>query len=139
MRWRFCVIADLFNKMARLTKKRLSQQAIYKFQSGISDELMSFRFLRNSWMLCATPCAAWLKRCRSERSIQDMCVVKGRMPRPHFIKVFRAMKTTCNGFAQELKAKKPTVKRLERYQHAIVEQQQRLLDLERRVGIPIKT
>src|SRR5574340_789993 len=75
---------------------------------------------------------------RCERSIQDMCVSKGKMPRPHFIKVFPGNEDNLQWVAQELKAKKPYSETLGRYQHAIVEQQQRLLDLERRVGIPIK-
>jgi len=137
---RFAVIADLFNKMGKAYEKYGYRSKQYdKFQSGISDELMSFRFsAKQVDALCDTMRSLVEEVRRSERSIQDMCVVKGRMPRPHFIKVFPGNEDNLQWVAQELKAKKPYGETLERYQHAIVEQQQRLLDLERRVGIPIK-
>ncbi|MDO8294256.1 MAG: RNA polymerase sigma factor RpoD [Gallionella sp.] len=137
---RFAVIADLFNKMGKAYEKYGYRSKQYdKFQSGISDELMGFRFsAKQVDALCDTMRGLVEEVRRSERSIQEMCVVKGRMPRPHFIKVFPGNEDNLQWVAQELKAKKPYGETLERYQHAIVEQQQRLLDLERRVGIPIK-
>ncbi|HEU0233854.1 MAG TPA: RNA polymerase sigma factor RpoD [Gallionella sp.] len=137
---RFAVIADLFNKMGKAYEKYGYRSKQYdKFQSGISDELMSFRFsAKQVDALCDTMRGLVEEVRRSERSIQEMCVTKGRMPRPHFIKVFPGNEDNLQWVAQELKAKKPYGETLERYQHAIVEQQQRLLDLERRVGIPIK-
>jgi RNA polymerase primary sigma factor len=137
---RFAVIADLFNKMGKAYEKYGYRSKQYdKFQSGISDELMSFRFsAKQVDALCDTMRGLVEEVRRSERSIQEMCVTKGRMPRPHFIKVFPGNEDNLQWVAQELKAKKPYSETLERYQHAIVEQQQRLLDLERRVGIPIK-
>ncbi|MBI2286250.1 MAG: RNA polymerase sigma factor RpoD [Nitrosomonadales bacterium] len=137
---RFAVIADLFNKMGKAYEKYGYRSKQYdKFQSGISDELMSFRFsAKQVDALCDTMRRLVEEVRRSERSIQEMCVIKGRMPRPHFIKVFPGNEDNMQWVAQELKAKKPYSETLERYQHAIVEQQQRLLDLERRVGIPIK-
>jgi RNA polymerase primary sigma factor len=75
---------------------------------------------------------------RSERSIQDLCVNKSRMPRPHFIKVFVGNEDNLQWVQQELKGKKPYGELLARHEYAIVEQQQHLLDLQQRVGIPIK-
>ena len=43
-----------------------------------------------------------------------------------------------NWLAEELKADKPYVEKLTRYNHSILDQQQRLIDLEVNVGIPIK-
>ncbi|WP_435628419.1 RNA polymerase sigma factor RpoD [Candidatus Ferrigenium straubiae] len=137
---RFTVIADLFNKMGKAYEKYGYRSKQYdKFQSGISDELMNFRFsAKQVDALCDTMRGLVEEVRRCERSIQDMCVTKGKMPRPHFIKVFPGNEDNLQWVAQELKAKKPYGETLERYQHAIVEQQQHLLDLERRVGIPIK-
>ncbi|HYR05822.1 MAG TPA: RNA polymerase sigma factor RpoD [Gallionella sp.] len=137
---RFALIADLFNKMGKAYEKYGYRSKQYdKFQSGISDELMNFRFsAKQVDALCDTMRGLVEEVRRCERSIQDMCVTKGKMPRPHFIKVFPGNEDNLQWVAQELKAKRPYSETLERYQHAIVEQQQRLLDLERRVGIPIK-
>jgi RNA polymerase primary sigma factor len=66
-----------------------------------------------------------------------MCVVKGKMPRPYFIKTFPENEDNLQWVAQELKTKKPYSETLGRYEHAIVERQQQLLDLQQRVGIPI--
>ncbi|MBI3222045.1 MAG: RNA polymerase sigma factor RpoD [Nitrosomonadales bacterium] len=137
---RFSVIADLFTKMGKAYEKYGYRSKQYdKFQSGISDELMSFRFsAKQVDALCDTMRALVEEVRRCERSIQEMCVTKGKMPRPHFIKVFPGNEDNLDWVVQELKAKKPYSETLARYQHAIIEQQQRLLDLERRVGIPIK-
>jgi RNA polymerase primary sigma factor len=137
---RFAVISDLFVKMGKAYEKYGYRSKQYdKFQSGISDELMNFRFsAKQVDALCDTMRGLVEEVRRCERSIQDMCVTKGKMPRPHFIKVFPGNEDNLQWVAQELKAKKPYSETLERYQHAIVEQQQHLLDLERRVGIPIK-
>ncbi len=137
---RFAVIADLFNKMGKAYEKYGYRSKQYdKFQSGISDELMNFRFsAKQVDALCDTMRGLVEEVRRCERSIQELCVTKAKMPRPHFIKVFPGNEVNLQWVAQELKAKKPYGEMLGRYQHAIVEQQQCLLDLERRVGIPIK-
>ena len=49
-----------------------------------------------------------------------------------------ARKPTCAGSATRSTAHKPWSDALERFEPAIVEQQQKLLDLQKRVGIPIK-
>jgi len=137
---RFAVIADLFTKMGKAYEKYGYRSKQYdKFQSGISDQLMNFRFsAKQVDALCDTMRSLVEEVRRCERNIQDMCVSKSKMPRPHFIKVFPGNEDNLQWVVQELKSKKPYSEALERYQHAIVEQQQHLLDLEQRVGIPIK-
>jgi RNA polymerase primary sigma factor len=137
---RFAVIADLFNKMGKAYEKYGYRSKQYdKFQSGISDELMGFRFsAKQVDALCDTMRGLVEEVRRNERGIQDLCVTKAKMPRPHFIKTFPGNEDNLEWVALELKAKKPYAETLERYQHAIVEQQQHLLDLQKRVGIPIK-
>ncbi|MBY0576030.1 MAG: RNA polymerase sigma factor RpoD [Gallionellaceae bacterium] len=137
---RFAVISDLFVKMGKAYEKYGYRSKQYdKFQSGISDELMNFRFsAKQVDALCDTMRGLVEEVRRSERSIQDMCVNKAKMPRPHFIKTFPGNEENLEWVAQEVKAKKPYGEALQRYQHAIIEQQKRLLEMEQRVGIPIK-
>jgi len=137
---RFAVVADLFTKMGKAYEKHGYRSKQYdKLQAGISDELMKFRFsAKQVDALCDTMRGLVEEVRRSERSIQDMCVSKGKMPRPHFIKTFPGNEDNLQWVAQELKTKKPYSETLERYQHAIVEQQKHLLDLQQRVGIPIR-
>ncbi len=137
---RFAVIADLFAKMGKAYEKYGYRSKQYdKYQSGISEELMNFRFsAKQVDALCDTMRGLVEEVRRSERGIQDLCVTKGKMPRPHFIKAFPGNEDNLQWVAQELKAKKPYGETLARHQHAIVEQQKHLLDLQQRVGIPIK-
>jgi RNA polymerase primary sigma factor len=137
---RFAVITELFNKLGKVYDKYGYRSKQYdKLQAGISDELMKFRFsAKQVDALCDTMRGLVEEVRRSERSIQEMCVTKGKMPRPHFIKTFPGNEDNLQWVAQELKSKKPYGEMLERYQHAIVEQQKRLLDLQQRVGIPIR-
>jgi RNA polymerase primary sigma factor len=65
-------------------------------------------------------------------------VEKSGMPRTHFIKSFPGNECNQDWLAEELKADKPYVEKLKRYNHSILDQQQRLIDLEVTVGIPIK-
>ncbi|MBI5625749.1 MAG: RNA polymerase sigma factor RpoD [Nitrosomonadales bacterium] len=137
---RFAVISSLFSKIGKAYEKYGYRSKQYdKLQSAISDELMKFRFsAKQVDALCETMRSLVEEVRRSERAIQDLCVTKGKMPRPHFIKTFLGNEDNLNWVAQELKTKKPYSETLERYQHAIVEQQKHLLELQQRVGIPIR-
>jgi RNA polymerase primary sigma factor len=136
---RFDVISDLFNKIGKAYEKHGYRSKQYdKLQTSITEELMKFRFsAKQVDALCDTMRGLVEEVRRSERSIQDMCVVKGKMPRTYFIKTFPENEDNLQWVAQELKTKKPYSETLGRYEHAIVERQQQLLDLQQRVGIPI--
>jgi RNA polymerase primary sigma factor len=75
---------------------------------------------------------------RYERTIMQLCVEKAQMPRHHFIKEFPGKETNVRWVKAEIEAHKPWSIALERFEPAIMEQQQKLLDLQGRVGIPIK-
>jgi len=137
---RFDAIAGLFTKIGKAYEKYGYRSKQYdKLQNGISDELMKFRFsAKQVDALCDTMRGLVEEVRRSERNIQDMCVTKGKMPRPYFIKSFPDNEGNLQWVVNELKSKKAYSETLGRYQHAIVEQQQNLLDLQQRVGIPIR-
>ena len=137
---RFAVITSLFAKLGKAYDKYGYRSKQYdKLQAGISDELMKFRFAAKQVdALCDTMRGLVEEVRRSERAIQDLCVTKGKMPRPHFIKTFPGNEDNLKWVVQELKTKKLYSETLERHQHAIIEQQKHLLELQRRVGIPIR-
>jgi len=137
---RFAVIADLFTKLGKAYDKFGYRSKQYdKLQTGISDELMKFRFTAKQVdALCDTMRGLVEEVRRSERTIQDMCVTKSKMPRAHFIKTFPGNEDNLQWVENELKTKKPYSETLERYRHPIVEQQKHLLELQQRVGIPIR-
>ena len=137
---RFAIIADLFNKIGKAYEKHGYRSKQYnKLQEQISNELMQFRFsAKQVDALCETM-RNLVEEVRSyERNIQELCITKARMPRPYFIKTFPENEERLDWVEREIAAKKPYSETLARFQAAIVDQQKKLLDLQRRVGIPIK-
>ncbi len=136
---RFAVIADLFSKMGKAYEKYgyLSEQ-YNTHQAGITEELMAFRFTaKQVEALCNTMRGLVEEIRTNERGIQEICVTKSKMPRPHFIKSFIGHEVDMDWLAQEVKANKPYSELLVRYQHAILEKQQNLINMQKRVGLPI--
>jgi RNA polymerase primary sigma factor len=137
---RFANIADLFEKMTKAFDKYGYRSKQYdKYQQGISEELMNFRFsAKQVDALCDTMRGLVEDVRRSERHIQELCVTKVRMPRPHFIKAFPSNEVNLQWVAHELQTKNTYNEALSRYEYAIVEHQQHLIDLQKRVGLPVK-
>jgi RNA polymerase primary sigma factor len=136
---RFAVIADLFNKMGRAFEKYGYLSTQYNtYQAGITEELMAFRFTAKQVdALCNTMRGLVEEIRNNERGIQEICVTKSKMPRPHFIKSFIGHEVDMDWLAQEIKTAKPYSELLQRYQHAIIEKQQNLVNMQKRVGLPI--
>ena len=137
---RFAVLADLFAKLKKTTEKNGYRSKAYdKLQDEISAELMQFRFsAKQVDVLCDTMRNLVEEVRRHERNIQELCVVKAKMPRPHFIKMFVGNEVNLDWIPDEIAAGKPYSEALERAKHAILEQQQKLRDVQQRVGLPIK-
>ncbi|MGO8756256.1 MAG: RNA polymerase sigma factor RpoD [Gallionellaceae bacterium] len=137
---RFAVIAELFTKMGKAYEKHGYRSKQYnKLQEQISSELMQFRFSAKQVDALCDTMRNLVEEVRGyERNIQELCISKARMPRPYFIKTFPGNEERLDWVEREVAAKKPYSETLGRFQHAIVEQQQKLLDLQQRVGIPIK-
>ena len=137
---RFTAIAGMFSKMGKAYEKYGYRSKQYdKLQEQISAELMEFRFSAKQVDALCDTMRTLVEEVRSyERNIQQMCVVKVRMPRAHFIKTFPGNEVNLDWVDSEMAAKKPYNEALSRFQAAIVEQQQNLLNLQQRVGIPIR-
>jgi len=136
---RFAVIGDLFTKLGKAYEKHGYRSKQYdKLQQQISDELMQFRFsAKQVDALCETMRGLVEEVRGCERSIQELCVTKSHMPRPHFIKVFPLNEGNLDWVKHEIASKKPYSETLSRFQAAIVDQQKKMLGLQQRVGIPI--
>jgi RNA polymerase primary sigma factor len=137
---RFAVIRESHQKMCVILEKKGSQDKDYKkLQEAILEELTAFRFSAKQVEALCDQVRGMVEEVRGhERKIMEFCVDKSGMPRQHFIKVFPGNEGNLGWLAGELALNKPYVERLDRFKHSIVDQQQRLLDLQARVGIPIK-
>jgi RNA polymerase primary sigma factor len=137
---RFAVIRESNKKMTVILERKGSQDPEYQaLQAAILEELTAFRFSAKQVEALCGQVRDMVERVRGhERKIMEFCVDKSGMPRPHFIKSFPGNECELTWLAGELAVDKPYVEKLERFKHSIVDQQQRLLDLQADVGLPIK-
>ncbi|CAN1488972.1 MAG: RNA polymerase sigma factor RpoD [Sulfuritalea sp.] len=137
---RFAVVRVANQKMMAILPVRGSQDAEYQaLLAEILVELTAFRFSPKQVEGLCDQVRNLVETVRGhERKVLDFCVEKSGMPRLYFIKSFPGNECNQNWLAEELKADKPYVEKLMRYNHSILDQQQRLIDLEINVGIPIK-
>jgi RNA polymerase primary sigma factor len=137
---RFAVIRESNKKMTVILESKGSQDPEYQaLQAAILEELTAFRFSAKQVEALCGQVRDMVERVRGhERKIMEFCVDKSGMPRPHFIKSFPGNECELSWLAGELAVDKPYIEKLERFKHSIVDQQQRLLDLQADVGLPIK-
>jgi RNA polymerase primary sigma factor len=137
---RFGTIRRLFTRMLGvLQKEGHKAQKYLDLQKKISAELMQIRFsARMVEKLCDSVRIEVDNIRQHERKIQDLVVHKSGMPRPDFIKAFPANETSLRWIDREVGAHHGYSELLAKYRQAIVEQQQKLLDLQMRVMIPLK-
>jgi RNA polymerase primary sigma factor len=137
---RFGVIRNFYGRMMKALQKEGPRSKPYlQARDHISDELMNIRFAAKQIEALCDGVRKLVDEVRTtERSIMNLSVDKAQMPRHHFIKEFPGKETNVRWVRNEIDAHKPWSVALERFEPAIVEQQQKLLDLQARVGIPIK-
>jgi RNA polymerase primary sigma factor len=137
---RFATIRRLFTRMLAVLQKEGHKAPKYlELQKKISAELMQIRFsARQVERLCDSVRTEVDNIRQIERKIQDLVVHKGGMPRPDFIKKFPDNETSLRWIDREVSGKHNYSEALAKYRQAIVEQQQKLLNLQTRVMIPLK-
>src|SRR5258705_6292331 len=137
---RFGTIRRLFTRMLAVLQKEGHKAPKYlDLQKKISAELMQIRFsARMVEKLCDSVRSEVDNIRQIERKIQDLVVNKGGMPRLEFIKNFPSHETSLRWIDREVAAHHSYSEQLAKYRQAIVEQQQRILNLQSRVMIPLK-
>jgi len=137
---RFSVIRHAFEKMQQsLAKKGPKTKGYKELQEQVSNELLAIRFSAKQVEFLCNSLRALVEEVRGyEREIMELCVNKSGMSRQYFIKTFPGNEGNLDWVPQEIAAKKAYSEKLSRFQHSVVDQQQRLLDLQARVQIPIK-
>jgi len=137
---RFGKIHRLFEKLkAALAKHGHRSKEYVKVREQISAELMLVRFTaRTIEKLCDAVRGMVDTVRRHERKIQVLCVEKGSMPRPHFIKVFPGSETSQRWIKNEIAAARGYSSQLARYEPDIIEEIGKLGEIQKRIGIPLK-
>ncbi|MCL4802023.1 MAG: RNA polymerase sigma factor RpoD, partial [Burkholderiales bacterium] len=137
---RFAKINRLHEKLkSALAKHGHRSKEYVKARDQIGAELMTIRFTARIIEKLCDNVRGMVEQVRAhERHIQQLCVHRGGMPRAHFIKVFPGNETRLSWVKNEIAAGHPYSAQLSHYEPNILEDQQKLIDIQKRVGIPLK-
>jgi len=136
---KFDNIAIQFDKMRKAFEKEgYNSRPYVKAQETISNELLSIRFTAKVVeKLCDTLRNQVDEVRHIEKQILDVAVNRCGMPRSHFIKVFPGNETNLAWVDGEVEGNHPYSAVLSRNVPAIKELQQKLIDLQARVVLPL--
>jgi RNA polymerase primary sigma factor len=137
---RFAAIRELYAKQMDALQKRGSQDTHYLLlQQQISDELLNIRFTAKAIEKLCDSVRHMVEQVRGhERQILQLCVDRAGMPRTHFIKVFPGQEANLDWLKDEIATGKNYAEGLMRIHPAVLEEQQKLIDLQDKLGIPLK-
>jgi RNA polymerase primary sigma factor len=136
---KFSFIGQQFDKMRKAYEKQgYNSDAYVKAQEAISNELLGIRFTAKVVeKLCDTLRGQVDEVRHIEKQILDVAVNRCGMPRAHFIKVFPGNETNLEWVDAEVNAGHAYSAILGRNIPTIKELQQRLIDLQARVVLPL--
>jgi len=136
---KFGVIQGEFEKMAKAFEKDgYGSKNYVKAQEVISNELLGIRFTAKVVeKLCDTLRGQMDEVRHIEKAVLAICVDRCGMPRAHFIKVFPGSETDLGWVDREVDCAYPYSAVLSRNVPAVKELQQRMIDLQARVALPL--
>ena len=137
---RFKTIKALHAKMQKALGKGTQDKTYQKLLGQLSEELMNIRFTSRSIERLCDSVREMVEQVRAcERKIQNICVDRVKMPRPHFIQSFPGNEVNLDWADAEIAAAPKTyVAILTRNAPDIKEEQKKLLALQDRIGISLK-
>ncbi len=137
---RFATIRGLYErKMAALSEGGSRDKAYRSLQQQISDELLNIRFTAKTIERLCDTVRHMVEQVRNhERQILRLCVDRAGMPRQHFIKSYPGHEIDLDWLKGEIAAGQTFSEGLMRVHPAVVEEQQKLIDLQDHIGIPLK-
>jgi RNA polymerase primary sigma factor len=136
---KFALIEEQFDRMGHAFKTSGYGSAAYtKAQDIITNELLGIRFTAKVVEKLCDTLRHQMDEVRAiERAVLDICVNRCGMPRAHFIKVFPGNETDLAWGDREVDCAYPYSAVLGRNLPAIKELQQRMIDLQARVALPL--
>lgn len=136
---KFDIIQEWFAKMRSSFESEGYRSTGYiEAKQNILDEFMGIRFTAKMVEKLADTMRERVGSVRAlEREIMQICVRRAKMPRSHFIKSFPGNETNLQWVIDELAATPPYAETLERYVPAIQEIQEKLLEIQASVVLPL--
>jgi RNA polymerase primary sigma factor len=137
---KFDIVGSQFTKMrAAYEKDGYRSKPYMAAQELIQDELMGIRFTAKMVERLADTLRQQVEEVRKiERAVLHTCVERAGMPRAHFIKVFPGNETNLEWVLGEIASGADYAHTLTRHVPAVQELQQKLIDLQVRVVLPLK-
>ena len=134
------IVSVQFEKMRMAYQQEGYKSASYvAAQDAIQNEMMGIRFTAKMVERLADTLRNQVEEVRTlERAVLYTCVDRVGMPRQHFIKVFPGNETNLDWVLGEVEAGHRYSTVLERHVPAVQELQQKLIDLQNRVVLPLK-
>jgi RNA polymerase primary sigma factor len=136
---KFAVLAKLFKQMqSSLAKEPFDSPKVAKIQHKISEELTNIRFTARTVEKLCESVRVEVDNIRSyERKIRDLCIDQSGMPRAYFLEHFPKNEVNLQWIPQEIDASASYSHQLKRFSQAILDEQTNLLDLQKRVMVPL--
>ena len=137
---KFDIVATHFAKMRAAYEADGYRSATYmSAQETIQNELMGIRFTAKMVERLADTLRHQVEEVRQlERAVLHTCVDRAGMARSHFIKVFPGNETNLEWIMTEVEGNHDYSVTLRRHIPAVQELQQKLIDLQSRVVLPLK-
>jgi RNA polymerase primary sigma factor len=137
---KFDIVATQFIRMRTAYEKEGYRSETYMLaQEVILNELMGVRFTAKMVERLADTLRQQVEEVRKiERAVLHTCVDRAGMPRAHFIKVFPGNETNLQWVITEIESAADYSITLKRHVPAVQELQQKLIDLQTRVVLPLK-
>jgi len=137
---KFDIVATQFIKMRAAYEKEGYRSKTYTLaQEAILNELMGVRFTAKMVERLADTLRQQVEEVRKiERAVLHTCVDRAGMSRAHFIKVFPGNETNLEWVMTEIATGADYAQTLTRHIPAVQELQQKLIDLQTRVVLPLK-
>ncbi len=137
---RFDDIRGHYEQMIVALEQNGSQDKSYRLhQQKISEQLLLIRFTAKAIERLCDSVRHMVEQVRShERQILQLCVDRAGMPRTHFIKVFPGQEANLDWLKKEISSGKAYAEGLMRVHPAVLEEQQKLIELQERIGLPLK-
>jgi len=137
---RFAEIRKLYQRQQEILAAGKGKTKEYEdLQQQISDILLSIRFTAKTIERLCDSVRHLVDQVRShERQILRLCVDRAGMPRQHFIKSFPGNEINLDWLKDEIASAKGYAEGLMRVHPAVLEEQQKLIELQNSTGISLK-
>ncbi len=125
--------------LAHIEKGEYKSEGYVKAQKKITEEMTDIRFAAKIVEQLCDSVRSQVDRIRGhERKLQELLVFKCQMPRDHFLKMFPDKAMDLTWIDKEIAAGKPYSEVMAKNRQALVERQEALLELQKKVQLPLQ-